>query len=660
MNEGGNHGGSDAGETESALVFASPKFRTMRVKHKYECPTLPANGTDFDYYRKVEQQDLVPTLSALLGLPIPRNSIGTILSELRGMWPDEESYVHVLARNAQQLWRVALAVFDSSASRDNQDLESEMTQNRTSVPDHCTNSDRPVERLAYLLASAEKQALQSRRTQQWTKAATAYDEFLAHAQQALIKENRSFSLVRMAAGIALCSIGSVLCWYSIGAGRPSRTISVSCVCIALVYGLALLSSTSEKSEQYFWYLTAPAWIVFLAVRATSRTQDGLVQRRVAWAVVRVLALHCIAACWMLCRSWIEKIQFAGHKPLIWSTLLITHFWMSAGIVQRTLSGIVAKATAVSLTIPLVSTAFVFKICQEFEQAGGTASFFGMNQIILFRTLLGMTSLAAGVICTFVARRRSQLDVRVSLTGPTLPKRLHHLLTLFLMMQSRILNLPLFLCLDHQRSCLEILLHPVTRSPPNPANKQGDQLNGSDDSTATSSIHAAITVLAFSQTYFFAFGGSNSISGINLSNAYNGITNYSILTVGILLFSANWTGPIWWSSAACSLVPYDAPQSTPPLNNIENKHRAADNARNGGDERLQAQDLPWLCYLSALSALMAAITLIVMILCTVQREHDTVWTLWGSKYLYSVFWVLEWHVVVSLGLSSCLRALRSLG
>ena len=98
MNEGGNHGGSDTGETESALVFASPKFRTMRIKNPYECPTLPSDGTTFDYYRKVEQQDLVPTLSALLGLPIPRNSIGRTLSELQGIWPDEKSYIHVLGQ----------------------------------------------------------------------------------------------------------------------------------------------------------------------------------------------------------------------------------------------------------------------------------------------------------------------------------------------------------------------------------------------------------------------------------------------------------------------------------------------------------------------------------------------------------------------------------
>jgi ethanolaminephosphotransferase len=116
MNEGGNHGGSDPGETESALVFASPSFRTMRVKDAYECPTLPSNGTEFDYHRRVEQQDLVPTLSALLGLPIPRSSIGRTLSELRRMWPDEESYVRILARNAQQLWRISQTVFDPSAA----------------------------------------------------------------------------------------------------------------------------------------------------------------------------------------------------------------------------------------------------------------------------------------------------------------------------------------------------------------------------------------------------------------------------------------------------------------------------------------------------------------------------------------------------------------
>lgn len=174
---------------------------------------------------------------------------------------------------------------------------------------------------------------------------------------------------------------------------------------------------------------------------------------------------------------------------------------------------------------------------------------------------------------------------------------------------------------------------------------------------------AITILTFSHSPFFFLGGSNSISTIDLSNAFNGITTYNILTVGVLLFSTNWTGPIWWSSAACSLVEESARNSTESLLSVDNKDQSDSSmlTPNGTDEfpqQAHRQDQPWLSYLSTMSILMGAITLIVMIICTLQREHHTVWVLWGSKYLYSVFWVLVWHIVVSLILGSCLRALRS--
>jgi ethanolaminephosphotransferase len=658
MNEGGNHGGSDTGETESALVFISPKFRTMRVKNTYECPTVPTNGTNFDYYRKVEQQDLVPSLSALLGLPIPRNSIGKMLSELRGMWPDEASYSQVLARNAQQLWRVAHTICGPSSAHENGHLWSNMVHNRTSILNQCTNSYDTVARSACLLASTKQQALQTRDTKHWTRTTLAYEEFIAQAQQTLIKENRSFNLARMAAGIAFCAVAMIVCCYSIGTCWPSRTTSISCACIVSIYGLALFTSTSEKSEQYFWHLATPAWTAILAIKAMNRMQDALIRHRIFWAWIIILTLHCTAACWPFLWPLIEGTLFADHKALMWSTLLITHFWISTDIVHHTLAGIVAKLTAVLLVTPLVYTAFVFKIGQEFEHAGGSALPFSSNQIVLFRTLFGTSSLAATVICIVIVRERSQPAVHALLATPGLPERLHHLLTLMLMTQSRIPNLPLLICLDYQRSCLRgILLH-ATHSAPNTIQRKCDQLSESSDNTSTSSIYAAITVLTFSHSSFFSLGGSNSISTIDLSNAFNGITNYDILTVGILLFSANWTGPIWWSSAACSLVTYDAPQATQPLDSSDKKYRTVGSDK--GDGRPQAGPWPWLTYLSTLSTLMAAMALITMILCTVRREHHTVWMLWGSKHLYSVFWVLEWHVVVSLILSSCLRSLRSLG
>lgn len=220
------------------------------------------------------------------------------------------------------------------------------------------------------------------------------------------------------------------------------------------------------------------------------------------------------------------------------------------------------------------------------------------------------------------------------------------------------NLPLFICLDCQHTCLQTLFQPAARSVPNSADKRSGPPSRPTHKYTTSSIYTAITIFTYSHSAFFSFGESKSISAINLSKALNGITNYNILTVGILLFSANWTGYIWWSSAACSLVPPSAPFSTPPSNSIVKNHQP--DGGNGGDECLQVESSPWLSYLSTLSTLMVAIALIVMILCTLHRENDTVWTLWGSKYLYSVFWVLEWHVIVSLLLGSRLSTLQSLG
>lgn len=334
-------------------------------------------------------------------------------------------------------------------------------------------------------------------------------------------------------------------------------------------------------------------------------------------------------------------------------MIITHLWISTKIVQHTLTGIVTGVTAVSLVTPLVSTAFVFKIRRESEHANDITSSSGIDQIALFRTFLGSTLLAATIICIAIARQSSRSVPRASLTARNLPYRLHHLLTLVLMAQSRVSNLPLFVCLGHQRSCLQALLQLATNSPQNTIDQNSSHSRESSYDTNASAVHVAITILTFSHSSFFSLGGSNSISSIDLSNVFNGITTYNILTVGVLLFSANWTGPIWWSSAACGLVPESALHPIESLHGVDNKNQSDSSSLipNGIDEHPQhahRQEQPWLSYLSTMSTLMATITLIVMFLCTLQREHHTVWILWGSKYLYSVFgcWSGTWSFLSS--------------
>jgi ethanolaminephosphotransferase len=221
-------------------LFASPKFRTIPTRKEYECSTLPQEGTPYTFYNQVEQQDLVPTLSGLMGLPIPRNSIGKVVGELRGVWQDDASYVDLLEQNAQQLWTLVDAV-----------LEHEVPRNENTTHLSCVDNIKTVDRLACLLKFAEQQTERSRETEQWDDARVAYEEFSIQAQQALIDGNHSFNILHMAAGIATCALALVVCLYSIGASWPSGTATIIFASTAACYGITLFGSTSERSEHSF-------------------------------------------------------------------------------------------------------------------------------------------------------------------------------------------------------------------------------------------------------------------------------------------------------------------------------------------------------------------------------------------------------------------------
>jgi ethanolaminephosphotransferase len=82
MNEAGNHGGSSVGEVSTALVFVSPKLKS--TFSGLESP-LP-ESENFQFYEKIEQSDIAPTLAALLGFPVPRNNLGIIIPSFLELW----------------------------------------------------------------------------------------------------------------------------------------------------------------------------------------------------------------------------------------------------------------------------------------------------------------------------------------------------------------------------------------------------------------------------------------------------------------------------------------------------------------------------------------------------------------------------------------------
>lgn len=82
MNDAGNHGGSSPGETSPALVFISPKLKSITSGSQSPAPL----NEEFRYYGAVSQSDIAPTLGGLLGFPVPQNNLGAFIVDFLPLW----------------------------------------------------------------------------------------------------------------------------------------------------------------------------------------------------------------------------------------------------------------------------------------------------------------------------------------------------------------------------------------------------------------------------------------------------------------------------------------------------------------------------------------------------------------------------------------------
>lgn len=169
-----------------------------------------------------------------------------------------------------------------------------------------------------------------------------------------------------------------------------------------------------------------------------------------------------------------------------------------------------------------------------------------------------------------------------------------------MTQSRATNIPLFLLAD-------ILFHAL----------QAIDLSVPEITTATILLQHAT---------FFAFGGSNAISSVDLSSAYNGVSGFNVVAVGLLTLVSNWAGPIFWVSATNLL--------------LLRRHQ-------DGHGRVFRQ------HLALLTCFFAVSIAFVMAACTLLRTHLFIWTVFSPKYLYSMAWSLGQHLLMNIGFGGML-------
>ncbi|KAL8897112.1 MAG: hypothetical protein Q9192_002743 [Flavoplaca navasiana] len=632
MNEAGNHGGSAEGETSPALVFISPKLRS--ISQGRECPTTALND-GHGFYTKIHQSDIAPTLAGLLGIPIPRNNLGVFIPDLLRFWPHEDR-VRLLEQNAKQVHDVFQQTFSTVSFQDG-------TQSET-----CADVSTDDAQLACLWYNMKKLSdIQGQQHDDQIQQAALHTvravvlierradslQFLTEAQMLMSNTASNYSIVKLYAGTAIAAL--VALWNSCRSFpllMQKPTFGAWFLLVTIVYGVSMFASSFVEEEHQYWYMIASGWLGWLgmkqwvqtfAIGATTVNEDSGRDRSKGWsaaaAMIPFLIMR-ILRCWNqtgqkhASQPDIARGIFPAHNYMLWSLVLTSYLvvLVKMSLPARSRKGrFVSLVAAFSLSAMALAFKISFTMADSPELLRGIGilralASSGIGLVIQARTVfLGMFTYAVGIILSN-RRKRLNPEVEGKVTTPIVvwlkndgstqhgrAETLRGVLTLFLMTQSRVTNIPLFVLFEIQMQVLA--------------------------STDLSTREISLTSIILQYSSFFAFGGSNAISSVDLSNAYNGVSSYNVAAVGILAFCSNWAGPIWWLTATLLLA--------------------------GRQQQDRCECLGQLQLLS--TSFVANANMSVMLACTSLRTHLFIWTVFSPKYLFTMAWSLGQHLCISV-------------
>ncbi|TNY18613.1 alkaline-phosphatase-like protein [Rhodotorula diobovata] len=495
MTEGGNHGGSTEAETSAALLLAAPTLHLNDQKRRV------VHVSPYKHYEVVQQIDLVPTLSVLFDLGIPRNSIGKLVrSAVEALRP--AALARGLRENVQQVGAVLTASGSGAVER--------------TLAESAGDESRPSS-LGELVREGSLVQLA---------------EFLARAQARLLASSSSYHLRPLFCGLALLLLASLASLYRLRRvwtveSRGSR-FAVGAAVVAFV-GSFFATSFIEEEHEFWYFVTATA----LLLLASGRDADGTDR----------VALVASAASVRLMRSWahngqknLPNLSITAHlatSPRLTSALVALTYFLPPSIAfvilarasraiarQRLPPGtLLRKASLFAVTATVVVAQSVVGVAAHLSALED-----GAERGVLLRALDKLELAEHGALARagYALAAVGWLLWRVWLrrqVSTALP--LVHL-SLLLMSLTRPVNVPLFVAFWTQHWTLARMAHKPSASP---------------------AVLASL-VAALQSTAFFALGGSNSLATADLSQAYNGLASYSLPLVTLLAFLSNFSGPVF--------------------------------------------------------------------------------------------------------------------
>lgn len=270
MTDGGNHGGSSYEETDSLAFF---------IGHSVESPYC----SPYDQNEAL-QVDLAPTLALLFGVPIPKNSFGVVLPKLLNSLTDDQK-LRMLELNSWQILRLLQAQVSAFCLEDCINVESSIELDI--LPESIE------QKLCFLLSKAISSHQSSRlhrgsdfksvEAGYYGTAADNYHAFLRNASEWLSHRATDKPLYLLVSAIMLMTMSCLFLMGTVSYLFKGRYLSqadhhsesyldqrwhldeVLVLAGMFLYVISLGSSSFVEEEQYTWhFLTSTLYLIFLA------------------------------------------------------------------------------------------------------------------------------------------------------------------------------------------------------------------------------------------------------------------------------------------------------------------------------------------------------------------------------------------------------------
>ncbi|KAJ1975836.1 major facilitator super transporter protein [Dimargaris xerosporica] len=706
MNELGNHGGTSAGEVSPAMVFMSPAF-TPRMFSRSLAGSADVSEEMIAIDGTIQQIDLVPTLSVLFGIPIPQNSIGSLIAPLLSPLPLADQ-VAAFRRNADQIWHLAYSNYPNHAPLHDA-LDKWKSVNCSTVPesDHAI----PWDRLhCYYTQAREFHRLVSDdvgHSDQWAdQAMVHYQNFITQGSTALAKAFSSYHLPSMVGGLvvlglALLGTGWIL-WCRSNSRNRSRLQVAWIGGFALTYVVAMFGSSFVEDEQYFWYFWLSTYLLTHAYEAVVQalmTGSHCRQRTAKSNTFGGGWMHLAAivgqwVLWRIAQQWnhagmraattteIRHYLSGPYKANAWVVFAITLVYIvyqqwrlspfgsmklkkPSAVVQwqRSVLGIMVLLMAIatgiyhwSLTTPAISS-WVRWVDAWVTNHPDTN---GLPQVLpwLNYGLFG---------CTVTVTVGCVVTLKGSMSKIAFPQSLA-LLSFYTSTILNSLSIVLVLLNRVHNAGLFVVFHGITA-----LNRLTMVKTVSDD--ATQPVRRGGSCwwfghLCMAMASFYCFGYSNALSTVDLGSAYTGVSAYRVGLVGVLTFVSNWAGPIFWSVATgmemlewvlAEFMHDDGPghtlHETAKANPDCRGHHPCTCLMSAADRPLNAPTMQALrqhlhrllgnTLAQLIFSQLFGITVLSLVV-FIQRRHLFIWSVFSPKYLYQLVWALAFLVMVHGG------------